>query len=199
MPHSRVVRLLVGAASGLVVAACGSQPKPVEPNRPSRGEVETAMRNVYSDMVGDIARARSRLGIDRDEVVVVPIDKLSMEIQGYLNPSYRATLRDMFIDLITDQERSAARGDLAVVPYDTQTFYRLMQTEGIGTIEDLVRPENQRKIAAALERNNNIVDGFARLKLQEGLGRNYVIRLEFVPLNGQPPIRTRGESIPNVM
>lgn len=202
MIRLRDVLLLACATGCTFLAGCASEPPPAKPNRPTREEFETAMRDQYSQMVNRIQEQRSRLGGSGgvDEVIVVPVNRIESDIQGHLNDNYLKTLRDMFIDQLTNQETSAGRSQLAVVPYDPETFYRLMQTVGIQQIEDCVLPANQAKIATAMEKAGTFVHGFARLKLQQGLGdRDYVVRIEFVPLNGSAPIRTNGRSVPSTM
>lgn len=193
--------LITSSLAALLLSACASEPAPAPPDRPTREEFEAALADQYGQMVDRVQAQRERLGGPKaDEVVVVPVNRLDVTIQGYLNDNYRTTLRDMFIDQITDAEVNAGRNELAVIPYDPETFYRLMQTVGIQQIEDCVLPANQAKIAGAMEQSSNFVHGFAKLKLQEGLGdRDYLIRIEFVPLNGSPPIRTRGRSVPSSM
>jgi hypothetical protein len=189
------------SAAALLLAACASDPPPAAPNRPTREEFETALQDQYSQMVELVQRQRQRLGGgDLDEVIVVPVDRLEVDIQGYVNDAYKRTLSDMFIDQISNQELQAGTEELAVVPYDAPTFYRIMQTVGLQQIEDCVMPANIDKIQQAMQKEGGFVHGFARLKLQQGLGeRDYLVRIEFVPLNGSPPIRTRGRNVPSTM
>lgn len=196
MIRLRAALFVASAATALFLSSCASEPKPKGPSI-DRDELATAMKEQFAMMVEEIERARDRLSINDNEVVVVPVDRLENDTGDYYPEARLRMLADLFIDQISDQERQANRSQLAVVPYDSRQFYRLMQTEGIQQIEDCVRPDNMDKIQEAMKRTKKVAHGYARLKLQKGLGdREFFVRIEFVPLNGESPIRTKGSNLP---
>ena len=181
----------------LTFGACSATERKPEPSAgPTEEEINVALKEQLGQMIELVQKYRDKLGgPDLDRVTIVPIDRLEMNIQSYVNDTFVRVLTELFIDQNSEGEYVAGHSDLAVEPYDSRTFYRLMQTAGVRQVEDLVIPDNQRKIAALVEKEGAFVHGFARMILEETLGGDYRVRIQFVPLNGSTPIRTKGSSL----